>query len=84
MPINFTEVNAILAQTETEIAEHETALANLAAARTALTAAQEVVTQAQTDVQTATDAEGGEKADVVTGITNAINKLTELLATLQV
>jgi len=84
MPIDFTQVNATLTATETEIAEHEAALAALAVAQQELADAQTTVTTAQTAVSDATATEGGEKADVVTGITNAINQLTALLQTLQV
>ena len=42
------------------------------------------VTTAQTAVSDATATEGGEKADVVTGITAAISQLTAILQTLQV
>ena len=84
MSISFDQVNATLAQTETEIQEHEAAIAALASARQALTDAQSVVATAQVAVTEATTAESNEKADVVAGITQAISQLNEILATLQV
>ena len=81
--INFQEVTATLTATETEIIEHETAVAALAAAQLALVAAQADVAGAQTTVSEATASEGGEKADVVAGITTAITQLTAILQTLQ-
>jgi len=83
MPINFSEVNATLTQTEAEIEEHDTAVAALAEANTALTTAQSAVSTAQDTVTAATATEGGEKADVVAGINTAIQQLTVILQSLQ-
>jgi len=83
MPINFSEVNATLTQTESEVAEHDAAVAALADANIALVTAQSVVSTAQDTVTTATATEGGEKADVVAGINKAIQQLTVILQSLQ-
>ena len=83
MPVDFTQVNATLTQTETEVAEHDVAVQQLNDARISLTAAQDVVTTAQESVTAAIDAEGTEKADVVAGITLAVSQLTAILQTLQ-
>lgn len=82
--ISFTEINATIAQTETEVTEYEAAKTLLADKRTALVAAQDTVAGAQADVQAATDAEGSEKADVVGGLTNLVNQANAILQTLQV
>ncbi len=83
MPTNFTEVQATLLATETEIQEHEAAVAALVSAQQALVDAQATVASAQTSVTDATASEGGERADVVAGITAAIGQLNALLAELQ-
>ena len=84
MSVSFSEVNATLTATATEVTEHDAAVQALTDARTSLASAQDVVTTAQDAVTVATDAEGTEKADVVAGINTAIQQLTAILQTLQV
>ncbi len=83
MSISFAEVGTTLAATETEVQEFDAAVQALAGARDNLVQAQDTVATAQTAVATAVDVEGTEKADVVSGITQAIGQLNAILATLQ-
>ena len=83
MPISLQNITAAVAQTETEIAELEAATAVTATARATLATAQTAVAGAQTELTAAVTAEGGEKADVITGLNNIIGMCTEILATLQ-
>jgi len=84
MAISLDEISAAVAQTKTEIAELEAAQAVTAAARTNLTDKQSAVAVAQTELTAAVETEGGEKADVITGLNSIISMATEILATLQV
>ena len=83
MPIELTDLNAILAQAETEIAEYEAAVVITAEKRAALTDAQAVVATAQADLTDAVGTEGAEKTDVITQLNAATQKIAEILATLQ-
>jgi len=83
MPISLTEITAEVARTEQEIVELEAAIAVTATARTNLTAAQSTVATAQTELTAAVEAEGGEKADVISGLNSIISQATAILATLQ-
>lgn len=83
MLITLTEITAAVVQTETEIAEMDAAAAVTATARTDLATAQSTVATAQSELTTAVEAEGGEKADVIAGLSNIISMCTAILATLQ-
>ena len=83
MAITLTDLTQIISQAETEIAEYEAAVAVTAEKRAALTDAQAVVTAAQADLTDAVGTEGTEKADVITQLNAATQKIAEILATLQ-
>jgi hypothetical protein len=83
MAIDFSAVEATIAQTKVEVAEAEAATAVLIEAKSALAVIQESVAVAQAAVAAASESAGLQKSDVVNGITAAITALQELLAQLQ-
>lgn len=83
MSINFNEVTATLTATEAEVEQFDAAKAALDEAKAALVTAQDTVATAQETVTTATETTSAEKADVVAGITQAIQQLNALLTELQ-
>jgi hypothetical protein len=83
MPNLFVDVAATLTATDAEVAQFEAAQVALATARAGLATAQSSVATEQVNVTAATEATSAEKADVVAGITTALDQLNAILATLQ-
>ena len=83
MSINFNEVTATLSATEEEVAQYDAAQAALDEAKAALVDAQGTVATAQEAVTAKTETTSAEKADVVAGISQAIQQLNALLTELQ-
>lgn len=83
MAIDFSQVEAAIAATKTEVVEHEAAAAVLEAAKASLAEVQTQVAAAQAAVAEAASNANTQKADVVNGINAAIVALNDLLAQLQ-
>lgn len=77
--LDFSKVEAAIAQTKTEVQEHVAASIALDEARAALAVVQSQVAAAQAVVAEKTTVAGEQKADVVNGINAAISALQELL-----
>jgi hypothetical protein len=83
MAIDFSQVEAAIAATKSEVVEHEAAAVVLEEAKTALAVVQTQVAAAQAAVSEAAVNANTQKADVVNGINAAIVALNDLLAQLQ-
>lgn len=77
--LDFSRVEAAIAQTKVEVEEHVAASTELETARAQLAEIQTQVAAAQAVVADKTAAAGEQKADVVNGINGAIAALQELL-----